>query len=89
MERRLALSCSKKLSTLLKRITSKHKGDFCDLNCFHPFRTENKLKSCEKVCKNKGPCGIARLSKKDDILESNQYRKSDKIFNFKNRWMCK
>ena len=45
-----ALSCSKKLSTLLHGIISKHKGDFCCLNCLHSFRTENKLKSHEKVC---------------------------------------
>ena len=30
----------KKLSALLYVITSKHKGDFCCLNCLHSFRTE-------------------------------------------------
>ena len=34
----------KKLSTLLKGITSKHKGDFYCLNCFQSYTTENKLK---------------------------------------------
>ena len=48
----------KKLSPLLHRVTSKHKGDFYCLNCLHSFRTENKLKSHEKVCKNKDFCGI-------------------------------
>ena len=43
----------KRLSTLFKRITSKHYGDFHCLYCLHSFRTENKLKSHEKVCKNK------------------------------------
>ena len=43
----------KKLTTSLKGITSKHYGDFYCLNCFHFFRTENKLKSHEKLCKNK------------------------------------
>ena len=38
----------KKLSTLLRRITSKHHGDFYCLNCLHSFRTENKLESQEK-----------------------------------------
>ena len=28
-------------------------GDFYCLNCLHPFRTENKLKSHEKIYKNK------------------------------------
>ena len=36
----------------LHGITSKHKGNFCCLNCVDSFRTENKLKSQEKVCKN-------------------------------------
>ena len=40
----------KKLSTLLRGITSKHHGDFYCLNCPHSFRTENKLKSHEKTC---------------------------------------
>ena len=40
-----------------------------------PFRTENKLKSHEKVCQNKDFCGVVMLSEKDDILEFNQYMK--------------
>ena len=35
----------KKLSALLRGITSKNKGDFYCLNCFHSFRTKNKLES--------------------------------------------
>ena len=46
-------------------------------NCLHIFRTENKLKSREKVCKNKDFCGIVMPSEKDNILELNQYMKSD------------
>ena len=38
----------KKLSTLLRGITSKHQGDFNCLNCLHSYRTENKLQSHEK-----------------------------------------
>ena len=66
----------KKLFTLL---TSKHQGDFYCLNCLHSFRTENKLKSHEKVCKNKYFCGTAIPSEKDNILEFCQYMKSDKM----------
>ena len=33
----------KKLSTLLRGITSKNNGDFYYLHCLHCFRTENKL----------------------------------------------
>ena len=49
----------KKLSALLRGITSKHDGDFYCLNCLHFFRVENKLKYHEKVSKNKDFCGIA------------------------------
>ena len=52
-------------------------GTFYCLNCLHFFRTENKLKSNEKICKNKGFCGIVMPSEKNNILEYNQYMKSD------------
>ena len=42
----MALSCSKKRKSGL--LHAKHKVDFYCLNC-HSFRTENKLKSHEKV----------------------------------------
>ena len=35
----------KKLSALLKGITSKHDGDFYCLNYFYSFKTENALKN--------------------------------------------
>ena len=38
----------KKLSALLRVITSKHHGDFSCLNCLHFFRKENNLKSHKK-----------------------------------------
>ena len=37
----------------LKRITLKNYGDFYCLNCLHPFRTENQLKSHQKFIKTK------------------------------------
>ena len=42
----------KKLSALLRGITSKNNGYFYCLNCLHSFRAKNKLQSYEKVCKN-------------------------------------
>ena len=33
----------KKLSALLREITSKKNNDFYCLNCFHSFRTKSKL----------------------------------------------
>ena len=49
------------------------------MNSLHSFRTEEKLKPHEKVCKNKHLCGIVIASEKDYILELNQYVKSDKM----------
>ena len=49
------------------------------MTCLHSFRAENKLKSHEKVCKNKDFCGIAMPSKKDKMLEFKQYKKSNKM----------
>ena len=51
----------------------KYDGDFYCLNCLNSFRTEKKLKSHEKVCKNNDFCGIVMTSKKDNILEHNLY----------------
>ena len=74
----MALYCSKELSTLLKAINSKHCGHFYCLNCFHPFRTNNKLESHKRVCENKDFCNITMPSDSTKILELNQYQKSDK-----------
>ena len=65
----------KKLSALLIRITSKHKGD---LNCLPWFRIKNKLDSHNKVCENKDFCYIVIASEDIKTLEVNQYYKSDK-----------
>ena len=61
------------LSALLHRISSKRKGGFYCLNCLHSFRTKNKLKSHEKVCKNKDFREILKPSENDKILKFNQY----------------
>ena len=47
-----------KLSALLGEITSIHNGTFYCLNCFHFFRTTNKLESPKKVSENKDFCEI-------------------------------
>ena len=57
----------KKLSALLKGITSKNNGDSYRSNCLHSFRTKNKIES-----------GIVLPSPKDNILTFNHYIKSDK-----------
>ena len=47
----------KSLSGLLRGITSNHNGDYC-LNCFHSYRTENKLNVHKKICENNEYCNI-------------------------------
>ena len=54
----------KMLYVLLHKETSNHKGDFYCLNCLNSFRTKNKLKVHEKVCRNKGLCGVEMVSEK-------------------------
>ena len=67
-----------KLSTLLRGITSKYHGDLYCFICLHSLRTGDKLKYHEEPCKNNF-CGTVMPSEKDNILEFNQYMKSDKI----------
>ena len=40
----MALSCSKKLPALHRRVTSKHVGDFYCSNCLHSYRAEQNNK---------------------------------------------
>ena len=49
----------KKVSTLLRGITSKYHSDFYFLICLHSFRSENNIKFHEKICKNKEFCGYS------------------------------
>ena len=48
----------KKLSAILRGLTSKHVGDFYCLNCFHSYSTENKLKKHKSVCENRHYCYV-------------------------------
>ena len=48
----------KSLSALFRGITSSNNGDFYCLNCFHSYRTLNKLKSHERVCNNHDYCHV-------------------------------
>ena len=68
----------KKLSALLRGITSKNHGNSYCLNCLHSFRTKNTPESHKKVCENKDFCNIIMLSEDNQILEFNQYKQSDK-----------
>ena len=61
-----------KLSALLIEITSKHKGDFYQLNCLHFSEHEShKLESHKKVCENKYFCNVVMPSEDTKLLEFN------------------
>ena len=65
--------------SIIKRNNIKTQTDFYFLNFLHSFATKNKLDSDKQVCKNKDFCGIVMPSKKNYILQFNQYMKSDKM----------
>ena len=68
----------KKLSALLKGITSKHKGDSYCLNCFHSYRTEEKVKKHKKVCEDHDYFYVEMPEKYNKILKYNYGEKSMK-----------
>ena len=63
----------KKLSPLLRGITSKYYDDFYCLNCLHSFRTKNKLEAHKKLCENKDFLNAIMPSEDTKLLEFNQY----------------
>ena len=68
----------KKLSALLRGITSKNNGEFYCLNYLHSFRTKNKPESHKNVCENKDLSNVIMPSEDTKISEFNQYQKCDK-----------
>ena len=69
----------KNLSRLLRGITSNHDGDFSCLNCFHSYRTKNKLDAHKKICKIHDYCHIKIPTKDNNIIKYNQGEKSIKL----------
>ena len=57
----------KNLSRLLRGITSNHKEYFYCLNCFHSYRTENKLEAHKKICKNHDYCHVEVPTKNNKL----------------------
>ena len=62
----------KSLSRLLGGITSNHVGDYYCLNCFHSYRTENKLNAHKKICENSEYCNIEIPSPNNNLIKYNQ-----------------
>ena len=69
----------KKLSALLRGITSNHEGDFYCFNCLHLYRTENKLKKHCNVCKNHDYCYLEMPQDDNKILKYNHGEKSIEV----------
>ena len=69
----------KSLSGLLTGITSNHKEDFYCLNCFHSYRTKNKLEAHKKICENRDYCRIEIPTKDNNAIRYNQGEKSIKL----------
>ena len=69
----------KNLSGLLRGITSNHKEDFYSLNCFHSYRTENKLEAHKKICENHDYCHVEMPTKNNNITKCNHGEKSMKL----------
>ena len=69
----------KKLSGLLRGITSTHKEDLYFLNCIHSYRTENKLEAHKKICENHDYCHVEMPTKNNNIIKCNHGEKSMKL----------
>ena len=69
----------KHLFRLLGGITSNHDEDFYCLNCFHSYRTKNKLDAHKKICENHEYCHIEMPTKDNNIIKYNQGEKSLKL----------
>ena len=69
----------KKLSALLRGITSNHVRDFYCLNCLHSYITENKLKKPYNVCKNHDYCYLEMPREDNKVLKYNYGKNSMKV----------
>ena len=68
----------KNLSRLLRGINSNHDGDFYCLNCFHSYRTKNKLEA-HKKCENRDDCHVEMPTNDNNAIKYNQGEKSIKL----------
>ena len=69
----------KRLSGLLTGITSNHKEEFYCLNCFHSYRTKNKLEAHKKICENCDYCRVEMPTKNNNTIKYNHGEKSIKL----------
>ena len=67
------------LSGILSGIISNHYGDFYCLNCFHSYRTKNKLEAHKKICENHDYCHVEMPIKGNNTIKYNHGEKSLKL----------
>ena len=76
-----------RLPALLRGITSNQNRDFYCLNCFHAYRTKNKLEAHKKICENYDYCHVEMPNEDNEIIKYNQGEKSIKsLFLFMLIW---
>ena len=69
----------KRISGLLRGITSNHNGDFYCVNCFYPYTTEKKLRKHERICKDHDFCDLKMSDEDNKILKYILGEKSLKV----------
>ena len=67
-----------RLSGLLRGVTGNNNGDFYCLNCFHAYRTKNKLEIHKKICENHDYWHVEMPNEDNKIIKYNQGEKSIK-----------
>ena len=75
----IAYKSKHNLPGLFKGITSNHKEDFHCLNCFHIFRTKNKLEEHKKICENHNYCNVEMPNEDNKTIKYNRGEKSIKL----------
>ena len=65
----------KSLPGLIRGITLNHNGDFYCLNCFHSYKTKNRLKNYKKVCNDHDYCHVKMPKKRQQNIRIQPGRK--------------
>ena len=58
-----------RLSGLLRGVTGNNNDDFYCLNCFHSYRTKNKLEARKKIYENHDHCDIEIPNEYNKIIK--------------------
>ena len=59
----------KSISALIRAIMSNNNGDFYCLNCFHSYRTKERLKKHERLCGKNDYCHVKMPKEDNKILK--------------------